>query len=205
MKFYTVTLLVSATAAIRNPNFPSAEEVAIDTKLKKAFADQDAASWKAKKDAKGPLVLQAEAKAKNDAEVAKVQKYVTDNMAKEQAAKNKADDAYIAAFKAKVDPVANAMAAASNGTLGSPPLPPLPKETEYQKILNGANVSTPVYKEMKKDMEYFTKATDKKGGDKKADAATPAEAPKADAAVPKADAAAAPKAEATATPAAPAK
>ena len=83
MKFYTIALLLSATQAIRNPNFPTAEHVAIDAKLKKAFADQDVASWKAKKDAKGPLVLQAEAKAKNDAASAEVKQYVETNMAKE--------------------------------------------------------------------------------------------------------------------------
>ena len=127
MKFYTIALLLSVSQAIRNPNFPTAEEVAIDAKLKKAFADQDAASWKAKKDAKGPLILQAEAKAKNDAEVAKVKKYVETNMANEQAAKAKSDQEADALYKGKVANISAGMAAGKNTTLTVPPLPPLPE------------------------------------------------------------------------------
>jgi hypothetical protein len=90
MKLFSLLLLTQAIA-IRNPNFPTKEEIEIDNKLKKAFIDQAEAEYKAKREAKGPLVLQAEAKAKTDAELARVEKYVEDRREAAQAAKDKED------------------------------------------------------------------------------------------------------------------
>ena len=100
MKFTTLTLFLGAALAIKNPNFPSKEEIEIDNKLKKAFADDAAAALKAKREAKGPIVLQAEAKAKNDAELAKVAKYVEDRREAAAAAKVKEDAVLDAKYKA---------------------------------------------------------------------------------------------------------
>ena len=201
MKYSSLALLMASTSAVQYVNKPidedivikapewwnkdspnkfgmTPEEIKIDKKLKAEAKAADAAAQKAKQDAPGPLTLQAEAKAKNDAALAKTAKYVEDRREAAEAAKIKANAEYDAKFKERIDAVV-AADKASNGTLGVPPLPPLPAPTEYEIIKNSANLTEGATK-MRAAMGGMDagQAPPKEGATPAAAPAAPAEAPK---------------------------
>ena len=84
--------------------------------------------------------MQAEAKAKNDAELAKVAKYVEDRRDAAQAAQIAEDNAYLTEYKKRVNAVIKEVKA-NKDPLGVPPLPPLPEPTEYEIIKNSPELT----------------------------------------------------------------